>query len=166
MNKRIAPLHKQTRRELAQLDKQAMKRYKATSGHGGLGSVLTTAALIGTGIVVLARVPTVRQSILRAVEGVNPEAAQSLRRISRNARDVIGSAWLDSIEENKQTPAPGAAAPTQAATTGGTWGAAVEPGSPAAARTQAEQRQESTGDTKASAAGTGEQAGKNEKQNN
>ncbi|MFC4636868.1 hypothetical protein [Deinococcus hohokamensis] len=140
INKRIAPMHKEIRRELAQLDKQAMKRYRAESRRGGLGG-LGTLVLLGTGAVVLARVPTVRTGILRAVEGVNPEAAQSLRRASRTARDLIGSAWLESIEEPQQTPAPGTAAKTQAGTTGGTWGASVEPGSPSAARTQAEQAQ-------------------------
>ncbi|MFD1730508.1 hypothetical protein ACFSC4_04495 [Deinococcus malanensis] len=147
VNKRIAPLHKQTRRELARLDKEAMKQYKASSGHGGVGSTLTSVALVGTGIAVLARVPSVRQSILRAVESVNPEVAESLKRASRNARDVIGSAWLDSIEENKQTPAPGAAAATQAGTTGGTWGASVEPGSPPrhARRLNRRRRRQSTG---------------------
>ncbi|MFC4425588.1 alginate biosynthesis protein AlgP [Deinococcus navajonensis] len=140
INKQLAPLHKEIKRELAQLDKQAMKRYRAESRRGGLGG-LGTLVLVGTGVVVLARVPTVRTSILRAVEGMNPEAAQSLRRASRTARDLIGSAWLESIEEPKQTPAPGTAAKTQAGTTGGTWGASVEPGSPSAARTQAEQAQ-------------------------
>lgn len=141
VNKRLAPLHKDIKRELAQLDKQATKRYRAESRRGGLGSTLSTLVLVGTGAVVLARVPAVRTSILRAVEGINPDAAQSLRRASRTARDLIGSAWLESIEQPQQTPAPGTAAKTQAGTTGGTWGASVEPGSPAAARTQAEQAQ-------------------------
>ncbi|PTA69394.1 alginate biosynthesis protein AlgP [Deinococcus arcticus] len=136
--KRVAPLEKQLTRELRLLDKQRQRARRDDRRGGGVGGGVTALLLLGTGAVVLARVPAARQGILNAVEGHSPEAAQSLRQAGRNARNLIGTMWLERIEEDKATPAPGAARPTQAATTGGTWGGAVAPDSPAAARTTAE----------------------------
>lgn len=144
VEKRMAPLQKQTARQLALLAKQDSKarRHKAarrpeveaSSGGSGFGGVLTL-ALLGTGAVVLARVPAARQGILKAVESVSPEAAERLHKASRDARNVIGSMWLERIEEADQTPAPGAARSTQAGTTGATWGGSPEAGSSAASST-------------------------------
>ncbi|MBZ9712901.1 alginate biosynthesis protein AlgP [Deinococcus multiflagellatus] len=136
--KRMAPLEKQLTRELRLLEKQRQRARRDDKRGSGLGSGVTALVLLGTGAVVLARVPAARQGILNAVEGYSPEAAQSLRQAGRNARNLIGTMWLERIEEEKATPAPGAARPTQAATTGATWGGAVAPDSPAAAKTAAE----------------------------
>lgn len=146
VDRRVAPLQKELARELKVLEKQS-RQARRDDRSGGSAGTLTALALIGTGAVVLARVPAARQGILSAVEGVNPEAAQALRQAGRNARNLIGSAWLERIEENKATPAPGAAKSTQAATTGGSAYGAVAPDSPAAAQTKAEETPK--GDSKA-----------------
>lgn len=124
VEKRVAPLKKQTERELARLARGAGRtRQDSDSGMGG-GTVALV--LLGTGALVLARVPSARQAVLKAVEAVSPEAAQTLHQVSRNARNVVGTMWLESIEEaSPPTPAPARA--TQAGTTGGTWGASTEP---------------------------------------
>jgi len=131
VEKRVAPLHKRTARELARLEKEARRG----GSRGGLGGGTLILALLGTGAVVLARVPAARQGVLKAVEAVSPEAAERLHTVSRNARNVIGSVWLERIEEADQTPAPGAARTTQAGTTGAVWGGSPEAGSPAASST-------------------------------
>ncbi|MVN87460.1 alginate biosynthesis protein AlgP [Deinococcus sp. HMF7620] len=136
--KRVAPLEKKLTQELKLLDKQARHARRDDRHGSGVGGGLVALALLGTGIVVLARVPAARQGILNAVEGVNPDAAEALRKAGRDARNLIGTAWLERIEEEKVTPAPGAARSTQAATTGATWGGAVAPDAPAAAKTVAE----------------------------
>ncbi|MFT2722335.1 alginate biosynthesis protein AlgP [Deinococcus sp. A31D244] len=146
VDRKVAPLQKELARELKVLEKQT-RRARRDDRSGGPAGSLTALALIGTGAVVLARVPAARQGILSAVEGVSPEAAQSLRQAGRNARNLIGTAWLERIEENKATPAPGAAQATQAATTGSSAGGAVAPDAPAAARTAAESGKPA-GDTK------------------
>ena len=148
--KRVAPIHKQVSRELALLEREAQKRQKqgrsavkaarVEQRRGGMGG-LTTVALLGAGAVALARLPQVRRGILDAVDAVSPEAARSLHSYSRQARNLIGTAWLQSVEPEKQTSAPGVAAKTQGGTTGATWGASPAPDSSAAARTQAEQSQ-------------------------
>lgn len=138
IDRKVAPLQKELARELKVLEKQA-RQARRDDRSGGSAGALVTLALIGTGAVVLARVPAARQGILSAVEGVNPEAAQALRQAGRNARNLIGSAWLERIEEHQATPAPGAAKSTQAATTGASAYGAVAPDAPAAARTKAEE---------------------------
>lgn len=144
VEKRMAPLQKQTARQLALLAKQDKKarRHKparrpemeASSTSSGFGGALTL-ALLGTGIAVLARVPAARQGILKAAQSVSPEAAERLHKASRDARNVIGSMWLERIEEADRTPAPGAARSTQAGTTGAVWGGSPEAGSSAASST-------------------------------
>lgn len=138
IDRKVAPLQKELARELKVLEKQA-RQARRDDRSGGSAGALVTLALVGTGAVVLARVPAARQGILSAVEGVNPEAAQALRQAGRNARNLIGSAWLERIEEHQATPAPGAAKSTQAATTGASAYGAVAPDAPAAARTKAEE---------------------------
>lgn len=160
--RRVAPVHKQVSRELALLEREAQKRQKQGRGavkaarveheRGGLGG-LTTVALLGAGAVALARLPQVRRGILDAVDAVSPEAARSLHSYSRQARNLIGTAWLQSVEPEKQTSAPGVAAKTQGGTTGATWGASPAPDSSAAARTQAEQGQDAKTQTDANPAG-------------
>ncbi|GAA0511579.1 alginate biosynthesis protein AlgP [Deinococcus depolymerans] len=143
VDRRVAPLQKNLTRELKVLERQA--RQARRDDRGGAPGGLVALAVIGTGAVVLARVPAARQGILNAVESVNPDAAQALRQAGRNARNLIGTAWLERIEENKATPAPGAAKSTQAATTGASAYGAVAPDSPAAARTAAEESAKQTG---------------------
>ncbi|WP_291430885.1 alginate biosynthesis protein AlgP [Deinococcus sp.] len=146
VDRKVAPLQKELARELKVLERQT-SRARRDDRSGGSAGGLSALVLIGTGVVVLARVPAARQGILKAVEGVSPEAAQSLRMAGRNARNLIGTAWLERIEENKVTPAPGAAQSTQAATTGSTAAGAVAPDAPAAARTAAES-EKPAGETK------------------
>jgi hypothetical protein len=55
--------------------------------------------------VVLARVPVARQGILNAVGSVSPEAAAALHQAGRNVRNIVGSVWLDRLEEPKAPPA-------------------------------------------------------------
>ena len=94
-----------------------------------------TLLALGAGAVVLARVPAARKAVLDAVESVNPDAAKSLHSFSHKARELIGSAWLETIEEPKAAPAPAAPAAaqgTQAGTTGAAWGGSPAPDAPAA----------------------------------
>ncbi|WP_291426549.1 alginate biosynthesis protein AlgP [Deinococcus sp.] len=142
IEKRIAPVHQQVQREFARLEKQVgrnpqrlIAELRPAPKKSGMDGGLTALALLGTGIVVLARVPAARQGVLNAVEAISPDAAKQLHSFSKQVRDIVGSAWIETIEEPAQTPAPGAAKSTQAATTGATWGATVEPGSAAAAST-------------------------------
>lgn len=137
VSRKLAPLEKQLGRELKVIEKQ-VRRARKDDRSGGGGGATATLVLLGTGAVVLARVPAARQAILSAVEKVSPEAAQSLHQAGRNARNLIGTMWLERIEEPQATPAPGAAKATQAATTGATWGGAVAPDAPAAAKTAAQ----------------------------
>lgn len=154
--RRVAPVQKKVNRELALIDREAsrragslkrdlsaVKRAQAPQAHapqkrGGLGG-LTTVVLLSAGAVALARMPAVRRGILDAVDTVSPEAARNLHTYSRKARNLIGTAWLQTVEEDKQTAAPGVAAKTQGGTTGATWGASPAPDSSAAAKTQAEE---------------------------
>ncbi|NTX99482.1 alginate biosynthesis protein AlgP [Deinococcus sp. JMULE3] len=137
VSRKLAPLEKQLGRELKVIEKQVRRARKDDRSSGG-GSAVATLVLLGTGAVVLARVPAARQAILSAVEKVSPEAAQGLHDAGRNARNLIGSMWLDRIEEPQATPAPGAAKTTQAATTGAAAAGAVAPDAPAAAKTAAQ----------------------------
>lgn len=136
--KKLAPLQKQLGRDLARLEKDAKHRQHALrgeSGGSGLSGSAVTLLALGAGAVVLARVPAARKTVLDAVESVNPDAAKSLHRFSRQARELIGSAWLETIEEPKAAPAPAAPAAaqgTQAGTTGAAWGGSPAPDAPAA----------------------------------
>jgi flagellar biosynthesis/type III secretory pathway protein FliH len=180
--KRIAPLHKQAGRELAQFEKELHKKTKqaARSGRQIEGKMKKEVAgkavkvkaakakamneterssssgvvglvLLATGAIVLARIPVARQGILNAVESINPGAAQGLKNAGRSARNLIGTMWLERMEEEPKpatppaatapapttaaaavAPAAGAAADTQGATTGATWGGAIAPDSAAA----------------------------------
>ncbi|UBV43660.1 alginate biosynthesis protein AlgP [Deinococcus taeanensis] len=134
VSKKVAPLEKQMLRELKQIDRQVRLARRDDRSGSGLGGAVAPVVLLGVGAVVLARVPAARQGILNAVESLSPDAAQSLRTAGRNARNLIGSAWLERIEEPHPAPAPGAAGKTQAGTTGGTWGGSPAPDSPAAAK--------------------------------
>jgi len=136
VSRKLAPLEKQLGRELKIIEKQVRRARRDDRGSGR--GTAATLVLLGTGAVVLARVPAARQAILSAVEKVSPEAAQGLHQAGRNARNLIGTMWLERIEEPQATPAPGAAKATQAATTGATWGGAVAPDAPAAAKTAAQ----------------------------
>lgn len=142
VSKKVAPLQKQLGRELARLEKDAAKRRGALSDDSGSAGVGTGAALalaLGAGVVVLARMPQARRALLDAVESVNPDAAKSLHSASRKARDLVGSMWLESMDESKPAAAPAPASTTapapgkgtQAGTTGATWGGATESGSAA-----------------------------------
>lgn len=135
VSKRIAPLHKQLSRNLAQLEKEADKRRRALKGEShssGLGGGTAVALALGAGLVVLARMPEARKAVLDAIDSVSPDAAKTLHQYSRQARDLLGSAWIESIEEEKPaatTPAPGTG--TQAGTTGATAAGATAPDSSA-----------------------------------
>lgn len=137
VEKQVASLKKQTERELARLDRQAQVRMKRAQSEpeGGRGG-LVTLVLLGAGAVVLARVPAARQAVLDAVGRVSPEAADWLHRVGRSARNLVGSMWLERMEE-PAPPAPAPAKSTQAGTTGATWGAATEPGAPATSGSRA-----------------------------
>lgn len=146
IEKRIAPVHQQVQREFVRLEKEAGRKgsklqasLRPAPKRSGLamGSGATTLVLLGTGAVVLARVPAARQGILSAVEAVSPDAAQKLHQASRQARDILGDMWIEQLDEGTP-PAPAAAKPTQAATTGASAAAAVEPGSSAASKPKAE----------------------------
>ena len=138
VNKKLAPLQKQLDRELARLEKDAKQRQHALRGDsndGGIGGGTLALLALGAGAVVLARVPAARKAVLNAVESVSPDAAESLHSFSHRARQIIGTAWIESIEEPKATPAPAAppaAKGTQAGTTGATWGGSPAPDAPAA----------------------------------
>ncbi|MXV19060.1 alginate biosynthesis protein AlgP [Deinococcus xianganensis] len=136
VSRKLAPLEKQLGRELKVIEQQVRRARKDDRGSGG--GTAATLVLLGTGAVVLARVPAARQAILSAVEKVSPEAAQGLHQAGRNARNLIGTMWLERIEEPQATPAPGAAKATQAATTGASAAGAVAPDAPAAAKTAAQ----------------------------
>lgn len=108
VDRKVAGLHRELGRELKVLEKQA-RLARRDDRQGGMGGGLVTLALLGAGVVVLARVPAARQGILKAVEGVSPEAAESLHRTSRTIRNVVGSVWMEPLEEPKASPAATAA---------------------------------------------------------
>jgi hypothetical protein len=83
--------------------------------------------LVGSGVL-LARVPAVRHSILKAVGTFSPEAADALHAAGTNVRDIVGSVWLERIEPETATQAP---APKPSQATGSAAYASVEPGAPA-----------------------------------
>ncbi|GGR04824.1 hypothetical protein [Deinococcus ruber] len=129
---RGAKLEKVASKKLKAANKQAAKyerRLQRRQGRSG-GGFLVTLALLITGGVVLARVPAVRQAILRAVGAVSPEAAESLHRAGTNVRNIVGTVWMERIEPESATPAP---APKTSQATGSAAYASVEPGSPAQA---------------------------------
>lgn len=138
--RKVAPVQKQTARELARLNQQARKQRRAleaqrrAEAHGGWVGGLLTLALVGTGAAVLARVPAARQAILKAAGSVSPEAAERLHRASRQARNIVGTMWLEPLEEAPKPVAlaPAPAAGTQAGTSGATWGSSPAPGTAAA----------------------------------
>lgn len=110
VERKVAPLQKQLGRELKVLQKQAkLARRDDRRGAGALGGGLTTVALLGVGAVVMARTPALRQGILNAVDAVSPDAAKALHSAGRNVRNVVGSVWLDRMEEgtdvNRKPPA-------------------------------------------------------------
>ena len=92
--------------------------------------VLIAAGVLVEGGLLLARVPAVRHSILKAVGSVSPEAADALKRAGTTVRDLVGSVWLERIEPEVATQAP---APKDSLATGSAAGASVEPGAPAQA---------------------------------
>ena len=140
VGRRVAPLSKQLDRDLARFQKQAAKKGREVQARfdpeprGGVSGGVVTLALLGTTAVVLARVPAARQGLLKAVESVNPQWAESLHQAGRTARNLVGSMWLERLEEPGQAPNAGVAKSTQGATTGATWGATPSPTSDAAAK--------------------------------
>ncbi|PNY82614.1 hypothetical protein CVO96_15770 [Deinococcus koreensis] len=127
IDRKVAGLQKDLGRELKLLEKQARlaRRDDRRGGRGGLGGGLLTVALLGGGAVVLARVPAARQGILSAVGGVSPEAAETLRRAGRNIRNIVGSVWMERLEEPKASPAA-----TAAGQTGSSYGASPPQATP------------------------------------
>ena len=133
-------------KELAELKKRGAKVQKAVGktasqtvrrvrgepepSGSALSAVLVTTGLLVAGGVLLARVPAVRHSILKAVGSVSPEAADALHRAGTSVRDLVGSVWLERIEPEVATQAP---APKDSLATGSAAGASVEPGAPAQA---------------------------------
>ena len=107
VDRRVADVQKTLTRELAVLEKQARRARKDDRG-ARPGAALTAAVLLGTGAVVLARV-VARQGILNAVGGVSPEAADALHQAGRNVRNIVGSVWMERLEEPKAPPAAAAA---------------------------------------------------------
>lgn len=99
--KRVAPLHKHYQAELKVLEKQARRARK--DDRQGVSGAFFLPVLIGVGAIVVARVPAVRQRILDVVEGANPDAGQALRDAGRNIRNVIGSVWLERLDEGPKT---------------------------------------------------------------
>ena len=129
---RGAKLEKVAGKKLKAANKQMAKyerRLQRRQSRGG-GGFLVTLALLVTGGVVLARVPAVRQAILKAVGAFSPEAAESLHRAGTNVRNIVGTIWMERIEPENATQAP---APKTSQATGSAAYATVEPGSPAQA---------------------------------
>ncbi|WP_407539890.1 hypothetical protein Q0M94_00360 [Deinococcus radiomollis] len=135
---------KRAEKELAELKKRSLKVQKnvrknatqtlrgvggepAQSGSPMTGVLIATGLLVGGGVL-LARVPAVRHSILKAVGSVSPEAAEALHAAGTSVRDIVGSVWLERIEPETATAAP---APKPSQATGSAAYASVEPGSPA-----------------------------------
>ena len=108
-----------------------LARQKAPRSRGG--TVFSLLLLIGGGVV-LARVPAARQGILNGVGALSPEAETWLRNAGRSVRNLIGTAWLERLEEPGAPVAAAAAAPApkEDQATGSAAYASVEPGSPAA----------------------------------
>ena len=137
---------RQAEKELAELKKRGAKVQKAVRKTADQGirrvrgqpepgfhpvvGVLIVAGVLAAGGVLLARVPAVRHSILKAVGSVSPEAADALKRAGTTVRDLVGSVWLERIEPEVATQAP---APKDSLATGSAAGASVEPGAPAQA---------------------------------
>ena len=137
---------RQTEKELAELKKRGAKvqeavrktadqRIRRVRGQPEPGFHPVVGVLIGAGVLVaggvlLARVPAVRHSILKAVGSVSPEAADALKRAGTMVRDLVGSVWLERIEPEVATQAP---APKDSLATSSAAGASVEPGAPAQA---------------------------------
>ncbi len=137
---------RQAEKELAELRKRSARAQKAVRKTAGqtlrrvkgepepsgsaLSAVLVTTGLVIAGGVLLARVPAVRHSILKAVGSVSPEAEGALHRAGTSVRDLVGSVWLERIEPETATPAP---APKDSQAIGSAAGASVEPGAPAQA---------------------------------
>jgi len=55
--------------------------------------------LVVGGGYLLARRPEVRQRVLDAVRGVNPDAADALHRAGRQVRNIVGEVWLERAGE-------------------------------------------------------------------
>lgn len=108
IDRKVAALQKDLGRELKGLEKQA-RRARRDDRRGGLNGGLLTIALLGGGAVVLARIPAARQGILSAVGSVSPEAAETLHRAGRNVRNIVGSVWMERLEEPQASPAATAA---------------------------------------------------------
>ncbi|ULH14946.1 hypothetical protein MF271_13335 [Deinococcus sp. KNUC1210] len=150
---RGAKLEKVASKKLKAANKQAAKyerRLQRRQSRGG-GNFLVTLALLLAGGVVLARVPAVRQAILKAVGTFSPEAAESLHRAGTNVRNIVGTVWMERIEPESATPAP---APKTSQATGSAAYASVEPGSPAQAAVPAKTDDKKADDTKADATKT------------
>lgn len=99
VEKRIAPLAKQTKKTLAKIDKQANRQYKALTkqrraeNESAVFAMLPVGLLIG-GAVVLARVPATRHSVIDAAEKISPDLASKLHDLSRYAQDNLGGFWV------------------------------------------------------------------------
>lgn len=133
--KELAELKKRGAKVQKAVRKTADQRIRRVRGQPEPGFHPVVGVLIGTGVimaggVLLARVPAVRHSILKAVGSVSPEAADALKRAGTTVRDLVGSVWLERIEPEVATQAP---APKDSLATGSAAGASVEPGAPAQA---------------------------------
>ncbi len=133
--KELAELKKRGAKVQRVVQKTAVQGIRRVRGEpepkgSALSAVLVTTGLLVAGGVLLARVPAVRHSILKAVGSVSPEAADALHRAGTSVRDLVGSVWLERIEPETATPAP---APKDSQATGSAAGASVEPGAPAQA---------------------------------
>ena len=144
--KKIARLEKELGRTASkQLKKMGVGKQRRSAG--GLVPVLL---LIGGGVL-LARVPAARQGILDAVGAISPEAATWLHDAGRSVRNLIGSAWLERMEDVNHAPAPAAPSPKPQQASGSAAGASVEANAPAAVPASPEKADKADKADKASA---------------
>lgn len=130
--KRIALLNKELAKTADRHLKKAGLKKRRRSGS------LVPVVLLVSGGVVLARVPAARQGILNAVGALSPEAEQWLRGAGRSVRNLIGTAWLERMEDVNHAPATAAPSPKPSEATGSAAGASIAPDAPAAAPAPAE----------------------------
>ncbi|TSA87344.1 hypothetical protein FNU79_05540 [Deinococcus detaillensis] len=109
-----------------QLKKAGLKKRRRSS------AVMPVLFLVGGGVA-LARIPAARQGILNAVGAVSPGAEDWLRGAGRSVRNLIGTAWLERMEDVNHAPAAAAPSPKPSQATGSAAGASVAPDAPAAA---------------------------------
>ncbi len=125
--KKIARLEK----ELGRTASKQLKKMGVGKQRRSAGGLLPVLLLIGGGVV-LARVPAARQGILSAVGAVSPDAAQWLHDAGRSVRNIVGTAWLERMEDANHAPAPAAPSPKPQQASGSAAGASVEANAPAA----------------------------------